>query len=89
MWIRKKEIEQLSAFIKGYDSGAETDIWDNQEGAFSILKNDIYSLMHTQQEQLKNIEAERDILADYMANISHQLKTPLTSMMIMTVKLFK
>lgn len=84
MWIRKKEIEQLSAFIKGYDSGAETDIRDNQEGAFSILKNDIYSLMHTEQEQLKNIEAERDILADYMADISHQLKTPLTSMMIMT-----
>lgn len=28
-------------------------------------------------------EAERDSLAEYMADISHQLKTPITSMMIM------
>lgn len=84
MWIRKKEIERLSEFVKGFLSGEEADIRDNKEGAFSVLKNDIYSLVTTKNEQLKATEAERDILAEYMADISHQLKTPITSMMIMT-----
>lgn len=84
MWIRKKEIEQLSAFVKGFISGEEIDIRDNKEGAFSVLKNDIYSLVNKKNEQIKTTEAERDILAEYMADISHQLKTPITSMMIMT-----
>ena len=83
MWIRKKEIEQLSDFVKGYISGDELDIRDNREGAFSVLKNDIYSLVNKKNEQIKAIESERDILSDYMADISHQLKTPITSMMIM------
>ena len=83
MWIRKKEIEQLSDFVKGYISGEELDIRDNREGAFHILKNDIYSLVDKKNEQIKAIESERDILSDYMADISHQLKTPITSMMIM------
>ena len=83
MWIRKKEVEQLSDFVKGYISGEELDIRDNREGAFSVLKNDIYSLVNKKNEQIKAIESERDILSDYMADISHQLKTPITSMMIM------
>ena len=83
MWIRKKEIEQLSDFVKGYISGEELDIRDNREGAFPVLKNDIYSLVNKKNEQIKAIESERDILSEYMADISHQLKTPITSMMIM------
>ena len=58
MWIRKKEIERLSEFVKGFLSGEEADIRDNKEGAFSVLKNDIYSLVTTKNEQLKATEAE-------------------------------
>ena len=83
MWIRKKDVEQLSEFVKGYISGEKLDIRANREGAFNILKNDIYSLVDKKNEQIKAIESERDILSDYMADISHQLKTPITSMMIM------
>lgn len=83
MWIKKSEIEQLSEFVKGYISGEELDIRSNQEGAFCVLKNDIYSLVTKKNEQLKAMEAEKDILSDYMADISHQLKTPITSMRIM------
>lgn len=84
MWIKKEEVEQLSEFVKGFPSVDEVDIRDNKEGAFSILKNDIYAFVNTRNEQLKNVEAQRDVLAEYMADISHQLKTPITSMMIMT-----
>ncbi len=83
MWINKKEVEQLSAAVKGYQNGQYIDIRDNREGPFSMLKNDIYSLAQCQKEQLIQTEAERDSLAEYMADISHQLKTPITSMMIM------
>lgn len=83
MWVKKREIEKLSEYVKGFVAGDEIDIRDNKEGAFSVLKNDIYSLVNKKNEQIKNTEAERDVLADYMADISHQLKTPITSMMIM------
>lgn len=83
MWIKKKEVEQLSEFVKGYIFGEELDIRDNREGTFNILKNDIYSLVNKKNEQIKVIESERDVLSDYMADISHQLKTPITSMIIM------
>lgn len=83
MWIKKKEVEQLSEFVKGYISGEEPDIRDNREGVFNILKNDIYSLVKKKNEQIKVTETERDKLSDYMADISHQLKTPITSMMVM------
>ncbi|MEG0963643.1 MAG: HAMP domain-containing sensor histidine kinase [Lachnospiraceae bacterium] len=83
MWIKKKEVEQLSEYVKGYSSGEELDIRDNREGAFHILKNDIYSLVDKKNEQIKVVESERDVLSKYMADISHQLKTPITSMMIM------
>ena len=84
MWIKKKEIEQLSEFVKGYSSGEELDIRENKEGSFNILKNDIYALVNTKNEQIKAVEAERDSLSDYMADISHQLKTPITSMKVLS-----
>ncbi len=64
-------------------NGQETEIRDNREGALSILKNDIYALVQSKNEQLAQTKAERDVLAEYMVDISHQLKTPITSMMIM------
>ena len=83
MWIRKKEVEQLSEFVKGYISGEELDIRENREGVLPVLKNDIYSMVDQKNEQIRVLEAERDVLSRYMADISHQLKTPITSMRIM------
>ncbi|MCR5511412.1 MAG: HAMP domain-containing histidine kinase, partial [Lachnospiraceae bacterium] len=83
MWVSKKDIEALSDVVKGYASGEEADIRDNKEGAFSILKDDIYRLVELQKEQLRAASEQRDILAGYMSDISHQLKTPITSMSIM------
>ncbi|MBR6402765.1 MAG: HAMP domain-containing histidine kinase [Eubacterium sp.] len=83
MWIDRKEIENLSEFIKESDDGAIRDIRDNKEGPLSILKNDVYMLVESKNEQLKNAYMQRDVLADYMSDISHQLKTPITSMEMM------
>ena len=83
MWISRKELEKLSAVVKSYQNGQKIDIRDNKEGPCSILKNDIYAFAQSQSEQLAQAEEDRDVLAEYMADISHQLKTPITSMMIM------
>ena len=84
MWIKKKEIEKLSSDIKQLIAGDDVDIRDNREGPLHILKNDIHTLAMNKQEQVEILQRERDILKDTLADISHQLKTPLTSMMIMS-----
>lgn len=83
MWISKKEIEELSEFIKNADKDEIKDIRDNKEGPFSVLKNDIYNLVATRKEELSRAYKQRDSLSEYMSDISHQLKTPITSMLIM------
>lgn len=83
MWISKKELIGLDNAVKDYQYGKEPDIRDNREGVYSRLKDDIYALIRMKNEELLQTAKERDILSDYMADISHQLKTPITSMMIM------
>lgn len=61
MWIKKKEIEQLSEFVKGYSSGEELDIRENKEGSFNILKNDIYALVNTKNEQIKAVRQKETV----------------------------
>jgi signal transduction histidine kinase len=81
--ISKGEIEELSADIRKLIDGESIDFRDNKEGPLSILKNDIHTLAVLKSEQFDAIQRDRDALKDILADISHQLKTPLTSMMIM------
>ncbi len=83
MWISKSEIAQLSEQIRKAIDGKEIDTRDNREGALSILKNDIYTLMHIEKEQRYVIGQEKEKQAEFLADISHQLKTPITSLMLM------
>ncbi|HHX67578.1 MAG: HAMP domain-containing sensor histidine kinase [Miniphocaeibacter sp.] len=83
MWISKKEILNLSKNIRRIIDGNMIDIRDNKEGPFGILKNDIYTLATLKNEEVNSFHNERDLMSETLANISHQLKTPLTSMMVM------
>ena len=84
MLIRKSDIKKLSNNVKKLTAGEDIDIRDNREGPLRILKNDIQTLATYKKEQVEILKQERDILKDTLADISHQLKTPLTSMMIMS-----
>jgi len=84
VWIKRKEIEKLSLNVKRLIAGEDVDVRDNREGTLRILKNDIQTLATYKKEQVQVLQQERDILKDTLADISHQLKTPLTSMMIMS-----
>ena len=83
MLIKKNEITRLSDDIRRIIDGQQIDIRDNREGAWAVLKNDIHTLMNIKNEQVDSLERERDVMSETLANISHQLKTPLTSMMVM------
>ena len=75
---RYKQIEKRCAYLaRVYADGPSPDIRDNREGELSILKNDIYKLTVTLREQA-------DLLAAALGDISHQIKTPLTSLLVLT-----
>jgi len=84
VWIKKSEIKKLSDDIRKIIDGKKIELRDNREGVWGILKNDIHTLANLKNEQVDSLQRERDVMKDTLANISHQIKTPLSSMMIMS-----
>lgn len=82
---RYREIRRLSQYLASvYSGGKPLDIRDNREGELSILKNDLYKITCVLTRQAEQLHRDKDYLAEAMQNISHQLKTPLTSLFVMT-----
>lgn len=61
----------------------ELKITDNSEDEFSILKNEIYKTTIMLKEAAENSRKDKFNLKKSLEDISHQLKTPLTSILIM------
>ena len=62
---------------------------ENTEGELSILRNNLLKVITTLQTQNEVITNDKVSLADSLADISHQLKTPLTSMLVVSELLGK
>ncbi|CAM4157850.1 HAMP domain-containing histidine kinase [Paenibacillus alkaliterrae] len=81
---RYREIEKLSGYLRQISSGNYSlDVRDNHEGELSILKNDIYKVTLMLTEHGSLLQQDKIQLTDAISDISHQLKTPLTSMIMM------
>ena len=81
---RYRQIDALSAYLQRIAAGEYAlDVRDNAEGELSVLKSEIYKVTVTLSEINDRLAWEKRQLADSLADISHQLKTPLTSMMVM------
>ena len=81
---RYKDIDDLNTYLSKVLSGNDVpDITDQEEGELSILKTNIYKATTTLKFQKELLADDKKMLADAIADISHQLKTPLTSMMVM------
>ncbi|MDG5854677.1 sensor histidine kinase [Clostridium beijerinckii] len=79
------ELEKLSGYLRRICNGEYSlDIRDNEEGELSILKNEIYKVTLMLSKQGELLKKEKMQLADAISDISHQLKTPLTSMRVMS-----
>lgn len=82
---RYKDIRQLSEYLRQINSGNYSlDVRDNEEGELSILKNEIFKVTTRLAEHSAKLEEDKQQLTIALSDISHQLKTPLTSMMVMT-----
>lgn len=82
---RYDEIEGLNDYLSLVCSGNyNLSIDTNKEGELSILKNNLYKIMILLRSQNESLANDKVYLADSIADISHQLKTPLTSIMMMT-----
>lgn len=81
---RFREIKALCTYLQMMYQGMETmDIREYCEGELSLLKSDLYKITNTLRKQADLLQKDKAFLAKSLSNISHQLKTPLTSMMVM------
>ena len=81
---RCKEIDDITNYLKRINDGIyDLEIIDNIEGDLSILKNEVYTTTVSLKSLYAKENEERIKIKDNLANISHQLKTPLTSILLM------
>ena len=82
-----KENNRINKIIKDLEKinnkNYEINIEENEEGNLSILKNELYKTTIMLKEQAENSYNDKINLKSSLEDISHQLKTPLTSINIM------
>lgn len=77
---RRREIEDLTDYLKQIGRGADTlKIGENDEGELSKLRNEIYKLTVLLRETAAESEKHSRALSTSLADISHQIRTPLTA----------
>ena len=80
---RYRNLSQLSTELDRILHGNENiDLERYSEGELSILQSEIYKMTVTLKEQSQKLREDKIFLANAIADISHQIRTPLTSMNI-------
>lgn len=59
----------------------------NKEGELAVLNSEIYKMTVRLREQSERLENEKNYLKDYLADISHQIRTPMTSIKMIISRL--
>ncbi len=76
----KRFADEINAILHGDD---RINLSTYCEGELSILRNEVAKLIVRLRAQAGELQKERSRLADSISDISHQLKTPLTSIGVM------
>lgn len=80
----KAKINKITNYLKELNNHQYSlAIEDNQEEDLSLLKNEIYKTAITLNEKTLLLKKDKESLKDSLSDISHQLKTPLTSINLM------
>ena len=81
---QKKLTAELTDYLSRLNTGKyDMDISSNGEDSFSRLKNEIYRTTVRLREQNENSRQDKINLKNSISDISHQIKTPLTSISVM------
>ncbi len=85
---QRKRLDRLVSYLAAVNSGSyDLDLDSNSENADSRLQNEIYKTTVTLREAAQQAAESREKLKTALSDISHQLKTPLTSVIITTENL--
>lgn len=80
----KRELQTLSDYLLLVQDRREVPpISDQAEGESQVLRSEIYKVASLLQRQFEEEARRNHHMADMLANISHQLKTPLTSLTLL------
>lgn len=80
----RRRLEALTLFLRQVEQGIYPVLSRSGEDRFSVLEDEIYKTVAELRESRENAQREREYLARNLADISHQLKTPLTSISLTT-----
>ena len=85
---RYRRIASLAADVNHVLHGDSSIDFDNySEGELSILHSEIYKMTIRLREQQQKLMKDKEYLADSLADISHQIRTPLTSINLLVERL--
>lgn len=81
---RQRKISGLAGYMEELNrDNYRLDVEDNSDDELTGLRNEVYKTTVLLREQADRAGRQKRALADSVADISHQLKTPLTSMTIL------
>lgn len=82
---RASKVNQLNNYLSALNRGNQlTDLSNYDEGELSVLQAELYKLSVTLRHQNELLLEKQTFVQDSLNDIAHQIKTPLTSMMVMT-----
>ena len=87
---REKRLEKLTEYIRRVQRrDYSLALSENSEDELSHLQNELYKLTVMLKEGMEREKRQREAVSDAVSDISHQIKTPMTSMQIMTDNLLE
>lgn len=83
-FYQKNEINKITQYIKQVNNrNYKLKIEENTEDELTNLRNELYKITLMLREEAENSKKDKLNLATSLSDISHQIKTPLTSISIM------
>lgn len=80
---RYRRIAQLSEYLaQVYTGGQPPRLSGQTPGELSALQDDLYKITSILQQQASALKADKRFLADSLSDIAHQLRTPLSAILL-------
>lgn len=82
---KERKIQKLILYLSHVQDKISLPPFESySEGQFGILQSEIYKVLNLLEEQSRQSKEQNAYLADMLSDISHQLKTPLTGITLLT-----
>ena len=86
LYFRKiyKDIKDMTDYVYNSSEGRNFDMKNrNQDGQIGLLKTELIKMINILKEKVELLNNEKIFLNEVISDISHQLKTPMTSLIIL------